>query len=706
MSITEAALFLAQAYPVFPVDASKRPLTARGFKDATRDPAEIRALFARAHGIGVPTGTWSGFVAIDIDVKEGRAGLEWLAANEHRLPRTRRHRTQSGGFHLLFLAPPGRTIRNSASKIAPGIDVRADGGYVVAPPTPGYSVADDAMPAPIPAWLLALLDPPKPAPAPYQPPRLSGAATAYGSAALDRATSAIMGASDGAKHDTLNREAYSIGGLVTAGEIPEGEARSALESALQGIRHRCDDFPAAQRTLASAFAAGMAQPRNVPPPRIVRRVIEEYEPPPNWQEPPPMEEPPPHWDAEPDMESEYGQAAEAQPEPSQGKAAPLWVDTTAPDAEAIPQRPWIVPSYLMRGSVSVLSGQGAGGKSSLVVGWTIALATGQAINGFAPYAPTRVVNYNTEDDQDEQRRRYSAALIAQKTTGAEIADRVIRCGPHNIGTLFERDPTTGRITPTAALQQLEDLCAETGAEVLICDPLAELHNAEENDNTAMRAVIAAFRSMAQRLGIAVLILHHDRKGNNAPGDMDRVRGASAIIGAVRVMMTLTTMSNEEADKFGIPPDQRRRHFRIDGAKSNYAPATEAEWWRLDGYQIPNGETVAAALPWAPPSPFDGLSMDDCINAIETIKQGYELKGETYAWGSEKQAGEYWAGKSLSKFKINDTQAAAVLSAWVKAGILSIEVLPSQRRGHDRNCYVVNEKAFAEMRRQKSGEVDF
>jgi RecA-family ATPase len=53
--------------------------------------------------------------------------------------------------------------------------------------------------------------------------------------------------------------------------------------------------------------------------------------------------------------------------------------------------------------------------------------------------------------------------------------------------------------------------------------------------------------MAQRLNIAVLLLHHDRKGSATPGDMDRVRGASAISGAARVMLTLTTMSVEEGD---------------------------------------------------------------------------------------------------------------------------------------------------------------
>ena len=76
-------------------------------------------------------------------------------------------------------------------------------------------------------------------------------------------------------------------------------------------------------------------------------------------------------------------------------------------------------------------------------------------------------------------------------TPADIAGRVIRCGPRNVGVLFERDPNTGRVVPTPALAALEQLLADTGASVLVCDPLAELHNAEENDNTAMRSIIAS-----------------------------------------------------------------------------------------------------------------------------------------------------------------------------------------------------------------------
>lgn len=420
---------------------------------------------------------------------------------------------------------------------------------------------------------------------------------------------------------------------------------------------------------------------------------------PSWRgEPPPDDRPeaPPH-DAHPDYEG--AQAHEGAHEGAQPKTSPLWVDADEWDPATIPKRPWVVPGYFMRGAVSILSGQGAGGKSSLVVCWTVAGGTGQAVGEFRPNGALIMVNYNVEDECDEQRRRYTAALMATGITPAAIANRVIRCGPHDVGTLFERDNNTGRILPTLAMNALERLLMETQADVLICDPLAELHNAEENDNTAMRSVIAAFRSMAKRLDIAVMVLHHDRKGNNAPGDMDRMRGASAVSGAVRVALTLSTMSQEEADKFGIAPEDRKRHFRVDGAKSNYAPAQDAEWWRLDGMDIANGETVAACRPWAPPSMFDGLSTGDCVAVLEAMNRGTP---DGFAYAVAKKTGEDWAGSLLVAKGRNDIQAGQILAVWTKEKAITVEELPSPRRGHKRQGYTVNMEAVSGMRREIRG----
>jgi hypothetical protein len=693
MSIAAAASFLAQQWPVFACAADKRPITAHGLHDATTDPTAVREMFARpgATMIGVPTGQASGFFVVDLDVKNGAPGLEWLAANEHRIPRTRRHSTRSGGVHLLFAMPTARAIRNSASKLAPGVDVRGTGGYVIVPPSPGYSITDDTMPAEAPAWLLDLLDPLQAAPRPAAPVRIrdDGRGSPYALAALSAECDAILAAGFGSQEDTLNSAALKIGALAAGGEIDAAYAREALIAAGMGMPSQPGREPwtpqAVRQKVERAFRDGQATPRKAPP-REVRHIVRvEIVPP----EPPPYDAPPDWVHREPEPAVDLPPAKPAN--------TALWVDADHWSPAEIPSRPWIVPGYMLRGSVSILSGAGSSGKSSIVVRWTIALAVGAEVGEFKPRRPVICVNYNVEDDRHEQLRRYSAALQAANLTPHDIAGRVIRCGPHDIGTLFERHPDTGRVEPTNAMVALERLLVERQADVLVCDPLAELHNAEENDNIAMRSVVAAFRTLARRLNIAVLILHHDRKGTATAGDMDRVRGGSAITAAARVVLTLTTMTKEEAEQFGVPGDQRRRHFRLDGAKSNYAPAQEAEWFRLDGYEIDNGETIAACNPWTPPSTFAQLSMADCVAILDEIHAGTPMN---VPWAVRREAGEDWAGRLITRRGATEAQAKAILRAWVDAGTIIEAETPRPNSRHKRRGYVVNIEAVSKMRRQE------
>lgn len=261
---------IASGYPVFPCGADKRPLTDHGFKDATTDPATIRRMFAdpRAVMIGMPTGAITGVVVVDVDMKPGQQGGAWLDANSHRMPQTRTIRTGSGGLHL-WLHHPGQRVKNSASKIAPNIDVRGDGGYVIIPPSIGYAIADNAAIADIPDWLMPALCPPDPvyaAPGPRvaSTPRQDGG-TALGRAALAQRCDDIRNAYDGSKHRALNESGYAVGGLVSAGEIEEAHAWAELKDALAAILPQCKDKGAAERTLRRAFQEGMARPQSPGP---------------------------------------------------------------------------------------------------------------------------------------------------------------------------------------------------------------------------------------------------------------------------------------------------------------------------------------------------------------------------------------------------------------------------------------------------------
>jgi hypothetical protein len=111
------------------------------------------------------TGPGSGVWVLDVDGEQGRTSLAEQEAGHGPLPATLASRTgrEDGGEHRWFTWPVDFNIRNSASKLAPGLDVRGDGGYVVIPPSVHPSGADyhwaipEASIADAPDWLLKLV---------------------------------------------------------------------------------------------------------------------------------------------------------------------------------------------------------------------------------------------------------------------------------------------------------------------------------------------------------------------------------------------------------------------------------------------------------------------------------------------------------------------------------------------------------------------
>ncbi|MFO0639679.1 MAG: phage/plasmid primase, P4 family [Polyangiaceae bacterium] len=110
-------------------------------------------------GRGLVTGTKSGFFVLDLDRKHGKDGFETLKARGWRLPPTRVVRTPSGGEHHYFKLPEFE-VKTSGNRIGPGIDIRGEGGFVVAPGSPGkdegtkYAVTSNLDICEAPAWLL------------------------------------------------------------------------------------------------------------------------------------------------------------------------------------------------------------------------------------------------------------------------------------------------------------------------------------------------------------------------------------------------------------------------------------------------------------------------------------------------------------------------------------------------------------------------
>lgn len=240
----------ARDWPVFPVSGDKTPRTPNGHRAASTEPDRIRAMHAQFGFVlvGIATGETSGVAVLDIDRQHD--GLTWWEANRDRLPVTRTHRTRSGGLHLYFRHRPG--LRCSTSRIAPGVDVRADGGSIIYWPAAGFPVLSDA---PLAAWPEWLMPAPKPAVAPpWTPPAGVGADKArnYATAALHNAVRRVAGTTTGSRNANLNAETFALSRFIASGTLSPTEIAGAMVHA--GLAAGLDAAEV-QTTIASALGS-------------------------------------------------------------------------------------------------------------------------------------------------------------------------------------------------------------------------------------------------------------------------------------------------------------------------------------------------------------------------------------------------------------------------------------------------------------------
>jgi hypothetical protein len=124
--------------PVFPcAPHSKEPfvrLAPHGCYSATRDPETIRSWFRPGSTLNLALACGAGLFALDVDPRnDGDEALARFEREHGPLPMTPRQITGGDGLHYLLRAPAGSRLRNGA--IAPGLEIKADGGYIVVAPS-------------------------------------------------------------------------------------------------------------------------------------------------------------------------------------------------------------------------------------------------------------------------------------------------------------------------------------------------------------------------------------------------------------------------------------------------------------------------------------------------------------------------------------------------------------------------------------------
>ncbi|ROQ81467.1 bifunctional DNA primase/polymerase [Streptomyces sp. NBC_01260] len=280
LALAHALSAAEHGLPVIPLSATKLPalrsphrgddrprscrgacgLPGHGVHDATTDPAAVRALFAAAPwatGYGIACGRAPHhLIGIDLDIdttgrNDSAAALQQLALQHlFTIPPTVTVRTPSGGRHIWLSGPPEVAVPNSAGRLAPGIDIRGTGGYLVGPGSstlrgtyrlvPGTG---SLPPAPCPGALLRLLTPPAPTHRHHSHPDDRGRGLIRFVLAADegqRNTRLFWAACRAYEHGFGDTLADALTEAAARTGLPEHEARATIASAARLTTTRCE----------------------------------------------------------------------------------------------------------------------------------------------------------------------------------------------------------------------------------------------------------------------------------------------------------------------------------------------------------------------------------------------------------------------------------------------------------------------------------
>ncbi len=512
-----ALRYPAFGWPVFPCrPGEKRPLVDRGLHAATPDEATIGQLWGdhpRAN-IGVPCGAQ--FWVLDIDKKSG--GHESLASLEEKhggLPATLMATTPSGGFHFFFAPHPD--IRNSASKIAPGIDVRGHGGYVCVEGSvvegKSYAFQDwdpltDEAPilAPAPQWLLDL--------------------------ACGKASPKAFPANGGNAQD---------------GNIPEGGRNQTLASMAGAMRRRGMADEAILAALRVENTTRCNPPLSDSEVATIARSVSRYAP------------------AQPATENK-------------GAAWPATLDL-ADLATHDPEPPrFIVPDWLPSGYATLFAGHGGMGKSALALLLAVCMALGLAFAGIE-VARRRVLYLSCEDRAGILHWRLDRICRNLRINLADLAGRldiVELVGRDSI--LWERDPRTG-YTVTPAYGQLAERVRDSSTEVLMVDGVSDTFAGNENARGEVKRYVNALVALIPPDTGSVLLIGHVAKptATNAQAG-EGYSGSTQWHNAVRARWYLypETAQGEDNDRA-----ERTGRLLLELQKSNMGRTDQSIPWRWD-----------------------------------------------------------------------------------------------------------------------------
>ncbi|OIP19062.1 MAG: hypothetical protein AUK51_02670 [Comamonadaceae bacterium CG2_30_59_20] len=247
---------------------------------------------------------------------------------------------------------------------------------------------------------------------------------------------------------------------------------------------------------------------------------------------------------------------------------------------------------LLAGTVGMLAGPGGVGKTMFELQVAMAIACGGSICGgiFADgqygmtlsAQPGKVVMVAAEEAVNViwHRLHAIAATLLQHSEllGLDISpERLLRLWAEHlqIYSLAEMPRVTlmdRALIPSESFNYLKLACK--GARLVILDPIRRLHTSEENDSSAMTALVQMLQEISSHTKAAVVFAHHTNRASTQLGQGDTVgaaRGSTALSDGVRWQLNLSRPTREIAKRYGVAESECSRFVMVDIAKSNYVP---------------------------------------------------------------------------------------------------------------------------------------
>ena len=355
---------------------------------------------------------------------------------------------------------------------------------------------------------------------------------------------------------------------------------------------------------------------------------------------------------------------------------PLGIWDAGEDDYCIPPRGWLLGTVFCRRYLSSVQADGGIGKTALRIAQLVSLAIGRSLTGEHVFTRCRVLLLSLEDDKDELRRRVYAVLRHYGITPAQVRGWLFLAAPKGLRLAEMKD---GAPAPGALEGLLRQAIVTFKIDIISIDPFVKAHSMEENSNGAIDFVCTLLAKIAVEYDCAVDLPHHTKKGLAGAGDADRGRGASSMKDAARLVYTLTAMTTDEAEQFGIDEAERRSLIRLDTAKINIAPPSrEARWFKLIGVPLDNGggiyaagDTVQTVEPWQPPDTWGGLDSPTLNRILDDIEAG---RPDGSRFSTSSGAKERAAWRVIARHAPNKTerQAREIIKIWLKSGTLYAE----------------------------------